>query len=460
MKDFDVIVVGGGPGGYVAAVRAMQLGLSTAIIEKEHIGGVCVNWGCIPTKSLLRNAEVVHLASQGRTYGFECQDLAVDYTASQKRSRQVSVRQARRVEALLKNNKIAIIRGCARIESPGVVEIIENGQTLSANNIILATGSKSKQFPGVEFDGDRIINFRQALELTQVPKSALIIGAGPIGMEFATIWNRYGCKTSVVEMMPRVLPLEDEEISEEVAKQFKRAGIGLLTDAKVQSIQTDSAKVNINITTASGSETVSVETVLIAIGFSPNTDDLGLEKIDVALEPNGIAVDDRMQTTASGLYAIGDVTGKLGLAHTASAQGIIAAETIAGRDTHILNYSNIPRCTFTFPETASVGLTENQALEAGYNVVSRKSPFVPNGKALALGENIGFVKIVAEDNKNKCLGVQMVGPHVTELIAGPTAMIELDATIEQMARAIYPHPTLSEALIEGVHALAGHSVHL
>ena len=460
MTDFDVIVVGGGPGGYVAAVRASQMGLKTAVVEKEHIGGVCVNWGCIPTKALLRNAEVVHLASQGRTFGFDCQGLSVDYAVGQKRSRQVAVRQARRVEALLKSNKIEIIRGQARLVNVSEIELLETGQTLAAENIVLATGSKSRRIPGVDFDGQRVITYRQALELPRAPESALVIGAGPIGMEFATIWNRYGCKTTVVEMMPQALPLEDEDIGAEVARQFKRAGINILTSARVESVKPDADGVEVVIALGSGHETLTVETVLVAIGFVPNTAELGLEKLGVVTDRTGIVIDERMQTSIPGVYAIGDVTGKLGLAHTASAQGMIAAETIAGRDTRALNYANIPRCTYTFPETASVGLTEKQALEAGYEVASSQSPFVPNGKALAVGENIGFVKIVAEATGKKCLGVQMVGPHVTELIAGPTALIELGATVEQMARAIYPHPTLSEAVMEGLHALAGHSVHL
>ena len=390
MPDFEVMVVGGGPGGYVAAVRASQLGLKAAVVEKEHIGGVCVNWGCIPTKALLRNAEVIHLASQGKTYGFRCDALAVDYAAGQKRSRQVSLRQARRVEALLKQNQVEIIRGRARLSGASEIEISETGQKLSAANIVLATGARSRSIPGVEFDGQRVINYRQALELTRIPDSALVIGAGPIGMEFAAIWNRYGCRVTVVEMLPRALPLEDEDVSVEVARQFKRSGIDILTGARVASVAPDSERVQATVETDTGSTNLDVETVLVAIGFAPNTQDLGLEEIGVKFDRTGIEIDDFMRTGAPGIYAIGDVTGKLGLAHTASAQGMIAAETMAGRAARPLNYHHIPRCTYTFPETAAVGLTESQAKEAGFETVCRQSPFVPNGKALALGENVGF----------------------------------------------------------------------
>ena len=460
MKTFDVIVIGGGPGGYVAAVRASQLGFKTALVEKEHLGGTCLNWGCIPTKSLLHNAEVVHLLSRGRAFGFSFDNLTVDYAAAHKRSRSVVTRQTKRVAFLMKNNNVTVIEGLAKLNNSHEMVIEPSGQILSAKFIIIATGAKTRALPGIAFDGETIINFRRALDLTQVPSSAVIIGAGPIGMEFATVWSRYGAKVTVVEMMDRVLPLEDEAISTEAQKQFKRNGIAIKTGAMVNQVNKTAQGADVTVTTGDQQETLAVDTVLVSIGFAANSDNLGLDAAWVDTVRGAIDVDDQMRTSAHNIFAIGDVTAKMGLAHVASAQGMIAAETIAGRPTAALSYHNMPRCTYAQPEIASVGLTEKQAAEQGYAVISAQCPFIANGKAMAMDDNAGFVKIVAEEKEQKILGVHMIGGHVTELVAGPTGMIQADATVAQLGQTVHPHPTISEAIMEAAHKLCGHAIHI
>jgi len=460
MSKFDVVVIGGGPGGYVAAIRASQLGFSTALVEQAHLGGVCLNWGCIPTKSLLRNAEVIHLLKQGRTFGFSLDGLEVDYSTAHKRSRRVVARQTKGVAFLMKKNNITVFEGRGRLTGPHQVEIEPSGETLEAAHIILATGARSRQIPGLAPDGQKIIPFHDALDLEAVPASAVIVGAGPIGMEFATLWNRYGAKVTVVEMLPHALPLEDEDISLEAEKQFKRAGITVQTGARVEAITPTDDGVAVTVSSGDGQQTLSAETVLVAIGFAPNSENLGLESVGVTTTRGNIDVDEQMRTSVSNIFAIGDVTGKMGLAHVASAQGLIAAEAIAGRPTRPLHYANIPRCTYAYPEVASVGLTEKQASEQGYSVKTAQFPFQPNGKALAMDENIGFVKLVADAGSDRLLGAHFIGGHVTELIAGPAGMIGLEATAEQLAHTIHPHPTMSEVVMEAAHALVGQAIHL
>jgi len=460
MDQYDVIVIGGGPGGYVAAVRASQLGMKTALVEKEHLGGTCLNWGCVPTKSLLRNAEVIHLLSKGRTFGFQFDNLRIDYPAAHKRSRSVVSRQTKRVAFLMKNNGIAVFEGSGRLQTAHEVIIEPSGETISGRHIIVATGARARPLPVVSYDGDKIINYRRALDLKEVPGSAVIVGAGPIGMEFATLWNRYGTNVTVVELMAHVLPLEDEAISTEAEKQFKRNGIAIKTGARVQAVTPSDTGVAVSLTTGDKIETISVDTVLVSIGFSANSAGLGLEAIGVATDRGNIGVDDQMRTSIDHIFAIGDVNGKLGLAHVASAQGVIAAEAIAGQRTRKLIYTDMPRCTFAQPEIASVGLTEAQAREQGYAVAAAQCPFVANGKALAMDDNSGFAKIVADAESKKILGVHMIGGHVTELLAGPTGMIALEADALQLGHTVHPHPTLSEALMESAHALCGHAIHI
>ncbi len=461
MSEYDVVVIGSGPGGYVSAIRASQLGMSVALVEKENLGGVCLNWGCIPTKALLKNADVIHTLSEGRAYGFSFENLTVDYSAAHKRSRQVANRQSKGVTFLMRKNKITVVEGTAKLKSATQIEVQPSGEILTAKNIIIATGAKPRMIPGVTADGEKIITYRHALDLKDAPKSAVIVGAGPIGMEFATVWNRYGAAVTVVEMLPRVLPLEDEDISKEAARHFKKAGITLKTGAMVKAVVPTDAGVDVTIAVGDSEEVVSVEKVLVAIGFAPNSENLGLEDVGVALTKHGhIEVDDQMRTNVPNVFAIGDVNGKLGLAHVASAQGIIAAEAIAGKETHALNYTNIPRCVYSYPEVASVGLTEAQANEQGFNVVTAQFPFLPNGKALAMNENIGFVKIVADKEHKEILGVHIIGAHVTELIAGPAGMLTVEATAEDLSQTVHPHPTMSEVIMEAAHVLVGMPIHI
>jgi dihydrolipoamide dehydrogenase len=462
MKTYDIIVIGGGPGGYVAAIRGSQLGLKAALVEKDKLGGVCLNWGCIPTKSLLRNAEVISLLNEGKTFGFEFDkaSLKIDYAAAQKRSREVSAKLVKGIEYLMKKNNIDVYSGRGVLKDAKKVEIQPQGDIIEGKNIIIATGSRANMFPGIKPDADFILTAKRALELTKLPLKLVIVGAGAIGMEFANIWNSYGVDVTVVEMASDVLPLEDKEISAEVRKNFEKRGIKVLTGTKVEKIETDSSGVTISVSNGGKGDTLESNMLLLSAGVRPNSEDLGLEKLGVAMQRGYIQVDDFMRTNVGGIYAIGDVTGKMPLAHVASAQGITAVDKIAGKETKALLYHNMPRCTYCIPETASVGLTEAQAREKGYDLKIGTFPFQANGKAIGLGETAGFVKIVAEAKYGEVLGVHMVGPHVTEILAGPTGLIALEGTYEELANIVHPHPSLSEAIMEAAHAVEGKSIHI
>lgn len=461
MNNYDVIIIGGGPGGYVAAIRGRQLGLSVALVEREDLGGVCLNWGCIPTKALLRSAEVIELLRQGKTYGFSFDEstLKIDYHAAQKRSRRISRRLAKGVAFLLKKNGVDVYSGEATLAAPGEVAIEPNDTRLAGRNIVVATGARAAAPGGIIIDGKTVLSARDALSLTKLPPRIVIVGAGAIGMEFASLWHSFGAAITVVEMMPRVLPLEDADVGKEVARQFAKRGITILTNTRIEAVK-GSAPVTVDLNTQDSRKTLEVDVVLLAAGIRPNSENLGLEPIGVDLERGFVQVDDCMRTSVPGIYAIGDVTGKFPLAHVASAQGMMTMEHIADKQPAPLNYANIPRCTYCRPEVAGVGLTENQAAEQGYSVQTGSFPFEANGKALGLGESEGFVKILSDTRNDELLGVHMVGPHVTEMVAGITGMINLETTVEELAKTVHPHPTLSEAIMEAAHAVTGQAVHM
>ena len=462
MKSYDVVVIGGGPGGYVAAIKAAKSGLKTALSEKESMGGVCLNWGCIPTKTLLRNAEVVSLLGQGAKFGFDFDksSLKIDYSSAFRRSREVSDRLSKGVDFLMKKNKIDTFMGNAELKSANLVGISPSGETLEAKNIIIATGSRSSMIPGVKNDGERILNARDALSLEKLPSSAAIIGAGAIGMEFAGIWNSYGVDVTIIEMLPGLLPLEDADIGKEMARQYKSRGIKVMTGTKVESVESDSDGVSIKMNDGRESISMKFGALLVSTGVKPNSEGIGLEAAGVTTERGYIGIDDDMRTNVRNIYAIGDVTGKLALAHVASAQGIIAADSIAGLKTRPLQYHLIPRCTYCSPEAASIGYTEKQAADKGYDVKTGRFPLAANGKALAMGESAGFVKIVVDKKYDEILGVHMVGPHVTELLSGPAAVMTMEGTLEELTGSVYAHPTISEAIAEAAHNAEGMDIQI
>ncbi|MGD8997351.1 MAG: dihydrolipoyl dehydrogenase [Anaerolineae bacterium] len=464
MSKYDVTILGAGPGGYVAAVRAAQLGLEVAVIEQEHLGGVCLNWGCVPTKALLRNAEVISLLQRGREFGFSVSNVQVDFSAAVERSRKVSERLVKGVGFLMRKNGVDVIegRGVLRSAKTLEVELAEGGtRTIEAESVIIATGGRAQAIPGIAVDGERVMTYRSAIVLQELPNSVVIVGAGPIGMEFAHVWSTYGTDVTVVEMLPHALPLEDEAVSREVERAFKRRGVKIMTSTRVQSIETATDRVHVTVGTDDETEDVlEAERALIAIGVRPNSENIGLEDVGVETERGNIVVDDHMRTSVPDVYAIGDVTGKMALAHVASAQGIISAETIAGVEVRLLDYDAVPRCTYCQPQVASIGVTEAEAREKGHNVKVGEFPFRPNGKALALGEREGFVKIVADEKTGEILGASLIGPEVTELLPELVLARTWELTPEEIARTVHAHPTLSEALMEAAHGVFGDPIHI
>ena len=465
MSDYDVIVIGAGPAGYVAAIRAAQLGLKTAIIDKQWLGGVCLNVGCIPSKALLRNAEIAHLLRDGgKEFGFSFENLSLDYSSAVKRSRQVSARLTKGVAFLMKKNNIEVLMGTAKLTATDTVTITtEEGssRSLTAKNIIIATGASVAIPSGWQVDGKVVVTYLEAILQEQLPQSAVIIGAGAIGLEFATVWNAYGCDVTLVEMLPRIAPLEDEEISAELTKAFNKRKIKTLAGHRVESLQVKDGKAIVKVSSPEGEKTLEAEQALVAIGFKPNSRNLGLEEIGVKLNERGmIEIDERMATNIPGIWAIGDVTGKLMLAHVGSAQGIICAENIAGVETIQLNYVNMPRATYCQPQIASFGLTEAQAKEKGYEVKVGRFPFQANGKALGLGESGGWIKIISDAKYGEILGAHMIGPEVTELLPELTLAQNMELTAAEIARNVHAHPTLSEVIMEAAHAVEGQAIHI
>lgn len=465
MKSYDVVVIGAGPGGYVNAIRSSQLGLKTAIVEKKDLGGVCLNVGCIPSKALLRNAEIAHtLRERGKEFGFSFDNLQLDYGTAFKRSRQVSQRLTKGVGFLMKKNSIDVFMGTAYIPSIGRVDLTLNDgsvETLETKNIVLATGSTPMIIPGMDVDGQKVLNYIHAIMLESLPKSAVIIGGGAIGVEFSTIWNSYGVDVTLVEMLPHLLPNEDEEASIELEKAYKKRGINVFVGSKVKEVKTLESGTKVVIEAPDGEKVVNADITLVAIGFRPNSKELGLEALGVSMDKRGfIAVDDKMSTNIPGIWAVGDVTGKLLLAHVASSMGIVCAENIANTETIKLDYRMMPRATFSQPQIASFGYTESQAKDAGINVRIGKFPFQPNGKALGLGDYSGFAKLVVEEKTGEVLGASLIGPEVSELLPELTLAQANELTVTEIARNVHTHPTLSEVLLEAAEAAEGHGIHM
>ncbi|MEW6578265.1 MAG: dihydrolipoyl dehydrogenase [Chloroflexota bacterium] len=465
-NEYDVLVLGAGPGGYVAAIRSAQLGLKTAIVEKEWWGGVCLNVGCIPSKALLRNAELAHIVQHRmKEFGFNGgEGVAVDYGVAFKRSRQTSSRLVKGVGFLLKKHKIDTYEGWGTIQDKSTVsvELSKGGtETLKTKNLIIATGSVVNLLPGVTLS-EHVITYLEAILSEKLPASAVIVGAGPIGVEFAYIMHNYGVDVTLVEYLPHLLPNEDEEVSAELEKQYKRLGVKFMTGTAMKSVEETGTGARVAVEKDSQSQVIETEWAIMATGFKPRLDGYGLETLkDLAISKRGaIEIDERMATNIPGVWAIGDVTGKLMLAHVGSAMGIIAAENIAGVETTTLDYRMMPRCTYCQPQVASFGYTEAQAREAGYEIEVAKFPFQANGKALGLGEGSGFVKLIHDKRYGEILGGHLIGPDVTELLPELTLAQKWELTAHEIARNVHAHPTLSEALLEVAHGLEGHMIHL
>jgi dihydrolipoamide dehydrogenase len=464
MSEYDVVVIGAGPGGYITAIRASQLGLKAAVVEKEFLGGICLNVGCIPSKSLLKNAELAHtLRERADEFGISFDNLKLDFAAAVDRSRKVSKRLTQGVAFLMKKNKIDVYMGTAKLTAKDKVQVSDADgkvQELSAKNIVIATGSHAAMIPGVKVDGEKVVSFWEAILQTKRPESVVIIGAGAIGAEFATVWSAYGTQVTMVEMLPRILPVEDEETSAELTKAFKKRGINMMTSTKVLGIETTASGVKVKVSQDGQETTLEADQALVAIGFRPNTADLGLETAGVELNERGfIKIDDRMATNVPGIYAIGDVTGKMLLAHVAMTMGVNCAEAIAGKEVQPLEYIMMPRATYCQPQVASFGYTEAQAKEKGYEIKVGRFNFQPNGKALGLGESTGWVKIISDAKYGEILGAHMIGADVSELLPELTLAHNMELTAEEIARNVHAHPTLSEVVMEAAHGVNGSPLH-
>ena len=462
MADYDVAVIGSGPGGYVAAIRTAQLGLKTAIIERDDTGGVCLNWGCIPTKSLLRNAEVLELMKRADEFGISFDNLQFDYGSAVDRSRKIVRRLTTGVGFLLQKNKVTQIEGAAVMKDGSTIEIQgAEPQTITADNIIIATGGRPIHVPGIDVDGETILTYREAVVLKEVPGRIVIVGGGPIGVEFADIYHSYGSEVTIVEMLPRLVPLEDEEISQQLERSFKKRRLKFMTGTKVANVLVDNGVALVDLEDSEGKTTsIECDKVLVAIGVQANTTGLGLESLDLEMDRSFIQVDDGMQTNVAGVYAIGDVTGKLLLAHAASAQAVTAAETIAGLNPPPLNYSLMPKATYCRPQVASFGLTEAQAKEQGHSVKIGKFPLMASGKALALGDTDGIIKLVIDEEVGEVIGAHMIGTEVTELLGEVSLSRLLEGTTTELGWLVHPHPSISEAIKEAALAADDKAIHV
>jgi dihydrolipoamide dehydrogenase len=461
--NYDLIVIGSGPGGYVAAIRASQLGLKTAIVERENLGGICLNWGCIPTKALLKSAQVFEYIKHASDYGISVKDAAHDFNAVVKRSRGVADGMSKGIAFLMKKNKIDVLMGSGKLASAGKVEVTDAAgakKTYEAKSIILATGARSRELPNVKVDNKKILGYRDAMVMDKQPKSMIVMGSGAIGCEFAYFYNVMGTKVTIVEFLPTILPIEDEDVSKEVAKSFKKSGIEIMTDSAVESVDTSGAGCKVKVKTKTGVIELEADVVLSAVGIQTNLENLGLETVGVKHDKGKVLVDDFYATNIKGVYAIGDIVKGPALAHVASAEGIICVEKIAGHHPEALNYNNIPGCTYCSPEVASVGYTEKAAKEAGYEIKVGKFPFSASGKASAAGVKEGFVKVIFDAKYGEFLGAHMVGANVTELIAEVVVARKLETTGMEIIKSVHPHPTMSEAIMEAAAQAYGECIHL
>ncbi len=462
--EYDIIIIGSGPGGYVAAIRASQLGMNVAVVEKAELGGVCLNWGCIPTKSLLKSAQVYNYISNANEYGIETEGVAKpNLTKIVERSRAIAERMSNGVQYLFKKNKIELINGFGKLISNSIVEVTDetgNKKNISAKNIILATGARSRNLPNIPQDGTKIIGYRKALTLTQIPESMVIIGSGAIGSEFAYFYNSIGTKVTLIEYMSYVVPNEDEEVSKQLGRSFKKNKVSVMVDSSVESVDKSGDKCIVTVKSKKGIERIETDIVLSAVGITPNIENIGIEEIGIETEKGKIKVDEFYKTNINGIYAIGDIINTPALAHVASAEAITCVEKIAGIEVKPIDYTNIPGCTFTIPEIASVGMTEKTATEAGIDFKIGKFPFTASGKATTAGENEGFAKLIFDNNTNKLIGAHLIGANVTEMITELVLSKKLDADGHDLIKSIHPHPTMSEAIMEAAAAAYNEVIHI
>lgn len=458
MSKYDIIVLGSGPGGYVTAIRASQLGFKTAVVEKESLGGVCLNWGCIPTKALLKSAQVFEYLKHAEDYGLTVKDADKDFGAVVKRSRGVADGMSKGVQFLMKKNKIDVINGYGKIKPGKKVDV--DGTEYSADHIIIATGARSRELPSLPQDGKKVIGYREAMSLDKQPKKMIVVGSGAIGVEFAYFYNALGTEVTIVEYMPKIVPVEDDDVSKQLERSFKKSGINVMTSAEVTSVDTSGKGVKATVKTKKGEEVLEADIVLSAVGIKSNIENIGLEDVGIVTDRDKILVNDYYQTNIPGYYAIGDVTPGQALAHVASAEGILCVEKIAGQHVEALDYGNIPGCTYCSPEIASVGLTEAQAKEQGYDIKVGNFPFSASGKASASGAKDGFVKVIFDAKYGEWLGCHMIGAGVTDMIAEAVLGRKLETTGHEVLKAVHPHPTMSEAVMEAVAAAYGEVIHL
>ena len=461
--NYDVIVLGSGPGGYVTAIRASQLGLKTAVIEKESLGGVCLNWGCIPTKALLKSANVYEYINHADDYGIKISGHKADFTAVVKRSRDVAEKMSGGVQFLMKKNKIDVIMGTGKVLSGKQIEVTDKDgkiDTYSGKHIIIATGARSRQLPNLVQDGKQIIGYRDAMVLPKMPKKMVIVGSGAIGVEFAYFYNAMGVDVTIVEYLPNIVPVEDIDVSKQLEKIFKKKGMNIMTNSSVENVEKSSKGCKVSVKTSKGEEMIECDIVLSAVGIQSNIENIGLEETGIVVDAGKIVVDEYYQTNLPGYYAIGDVVAGQALAHVASAEGITCVEKIAGHHPEPIDYNNIPGCTYCSPEIASVGMTEKAAKEAGYELKIGKFPFSASGKASAAGHNDGFIKLIFDSKYGELLGGHMIGANVTEMIAEIVALRKLETTGQELIKTIHPHPTMSEAIMEAAAAAYGEVIHM